>query len=259
MMESFLFKDFVDYPSYKGDDLGISYSPTASTFKVWAPSASQLRLKIYADTKIKEVMHIFHLDKTAEGVWEVTVTKDLIGQYYTFQAEVSGEWKAEVPDPYAKAVGTNGLRGHIINFDKTNPINWENDTRPYLEQFTDIIIYELHVRDLSVHEYSGIQHKGQFLGFTELNTKNAEGLSTGLDHLKSLGVTHIHLLPSYDFFTIDESRPEDKGYNWGYDPQNYNVPEGSYSTNPEDGAVRIREFKKLVHTLHQHGLRVIMM
>lgn len=260
VMESNLSKDiaYANYPFYKGTDLGLTYTPIASTFKVWAPSASQLKLKIYANTKDSDAITTFYLDKEGEGVWEVIVEEDLIGKYYTFQAEVFGEWKAEVPDPYVKAVGTNGLRGHIINFNKTDPTNWENDTSPYLERFTDIIIYELHVRDLSVEEYSGIQQKGKFLGVTELGTKNVEGLSTGLDHIKSLGVTHIHLLPSYDFFTIDESRPEDNAYNWGYDPQNYNVPEGSYSTNPEDGAVRIYEFKKLVQTLHQNGLRVIL-
>lgn len=255
-----MFKDlhYTDYPSYSEDELGLMYTPTSSIFKVWAPIASQLRLKLYSDAIADRLERTLYLNKSEEGVWEITIKEDLIGRYYTFQAEILGEWKAEVPDPYAKAVGTNGLRGHVINFDKTNPIHWENDRRPYLEKFTDIIIYELHVRDLSVHEYSGIQNKGKFLGLTELNTTNREGLATGLDHIKSLGVTHVHLLPSYDFFTIDESRPEENQYNWGYDPQNYNVPEGSYATNPEDGAVRIREFKKLVQTLHQNGLRVIM-
>ncbi len=254
----FIVGPYIDYPSYSGADLGLTYGATASTFKVWAPSASQLRLKLYSNAIGNNLINTIYLDKTTEGVWEGIVTENLIGRYYTFQAEVLGEWKAEVPDPYAKAVGTNGLRGQVINFGKTNPSNWENDTRPFLEKFTDIIIYELHVRDLSIEKHSGIQHKGKFLGLTELNTKNAEDLSTGLDHIKSLGVTHIHLLPSYDFFTIDEGKPEENAYNWGYDPQNYNVPEGSYSTNPEDGAVRIREFKKLVQTLHQNGLRVIL-
>lgn len=259
-MENNLPKDvnYLNYPFYSGTDLGLTYTPKASIFKVWAPSASQLRLQLYSNGIGGELINTYYLNKGIEGVWEVTVREDLIGMYYTFQAEVSGSWKAEVPDPYARAVGTNGLRGHLINFNKTNPINWENDTRPYLEKFTDAIIYELHVRDLSIYRDSGIQHKGKFLGLTELNTKNAEGLSTGLDHIKSLGVTHIHLLPSYDFFTIDESKPEGNGYNWGYDPQNYNVPEGSYSTNPKDGAVRILEFKKLIQILHQNGLRVIM-
>jgi len=249
---------YTNYPTYCGNDLGLTYTLVASNFKVWAPSASQIKLNLYSATIADELERTLYLSQSHEGVWEITINEDLIGRYYTFQAEVLGKWKAEVPDPYVKAVGTNGQRGHIINFDKTNPINWENDTRPHLEKFTDIIIYELHVRDLSIHEDSGIQHKGQFLGLTELNTQNAEGLSTGLDHIKSLGVTHVHLLPSYDFFTIDESRPQDNQYNWGYDPQNYNVPEGSYATNPEDGAVRIREFKRLVQALHQNGLRVIM-
>ena len=249
---------YINYPAYSGNDLGLTYTAVASTFKVWAPSASQLRLKLYSDDLGDNLIDTLNLNIGKEGVWEAIVSEDLLGKYYTFQAEILGEWKNEVPDPYAKAVGTNGLRAHIVDFEQTNPSDWENDVRPPLAQFIDIIIYELHVRDYSIYLNSGIQHKGKFLGLTELNTKNAEDLSTGLDHIKSLGVTHIHLLPSYDFFTIDESKLEENQYNWGYDPQNYNVPEGSYATNPKDGAIRIREFKKLVQTLHQNGLRVIM-
>lgn len=253
-----IYGPYINYPFYNGGDLGLTYTPVVSTFKIWAPSASQLRLQLYSDGIEDNLIDSFNLEIGEEGVWELIVRADLIGMYYTLQAEILGEWKNEVPDPYARAVGTNGLRAHIVDFDKTNPKDWDKDIRPPLEKFTDIIIYELHVRDLSIHKDSGIQHKGKFLGLSELNTKNAEGLSTGLDHIKSLGVTHIHLLPFYDFFTIDESRPETNQYNWGYDPQNYNVPEGSYATDSEDGAVRIREFKKLVQTLHQNGLRVIM-
>ncbi len=255
---SFIDGFYINYPAYSGNDLGLTYTAVASTFKVWAPSASQLRLKLYSGDLGDKLIDTLNLNIGKEGVWEAIVSEDLLGKYYTFQAEILGEWKNEVPDPYAKAVGTNGLRAHIVDFEQTNPSDWENDVRPPLAQFIDIIIYELHVRDYSIYLNSGIQHKGKFLGLTELNTKNAEDLSTGLDHIKSLGVTHIHLLPSYDFFTIDESKLEENQYNWGYDPQNYNVPEGSYATNPKDGAVRIREFKKLVQTLHQNGLRVIM-
>src|SRR5690606_36406704 len=140
----------------------------------------------------------------------------------------------------------------------TNPPGWVQDKRPALKNFTDIILYELHVRDASISPNSGIRNKGKYLGLTETGTKSPEGLATGLDHLKQLGVTHVHLLPVFDFRSIDESRPQDNRYNWGYDPENYNLPEGSYSSNPADGATRIREFKQMVQALHAAGIRVVM-
>ncbi len=249
---------FTDYPVYDKSDLGLQYSKQASSFKLWAPSANEARLNLYesdhSTTPIKKVS----LEITNAGTWLTTIKGDLKGQYYTFQTKVNGVWGKEVPDPYVKAVGVNGKRGQIIDLKDTNPPNWGKEVRPPLSSFSDIIIYELHVRDLSMHPNSGIQTKGKFLGIIESGTTNPDGLATGLDHLKELGVTHIHLLPSYDFLSVDESRPEDNEFNWGYDPQNYNVPEGSYATNPSDGAVRIKEFKQLVKTLHENGLRVIL-
>ncbi|MEQ1678268.1 MAG: type I pullulanase, partial [Chitinophagaceae bacterium] len=166
-------------------------------------------------------------------------------------------WKKEVPDPYAKATGVNGERAMIVDLVKTNPDGWTKDKSPLFKNKTDAIIYELHIRDASISSTSGIKNKGKFLGLTETGTKNAAGFSTGLDHIKELGVTHVHLLPCYDFNSIDEAKPDAK-YNWGYDPLNYNVPEGSYSTDPYDGVTRINEFKQLVQTFHANGLRVVM-
>ncbi|RYY20872.1 MAG: type I pullulanase, partial [Sphingobacteriaceae bacterium] len=175
-----------------------------------------------------------------------------------FQVNEGGKWLLEKPDIYAKAVGLNGQRGMVVDLTSTNPANWKQDRKPQLKNSTDIVIYELHVRDLSVSKNSGINHKGKFLGLTETGTKSPDGESTGLDHIKELGVTHVHLLPSFDFNSVDESKLASSQYDWGYDPQNYNVPEGSYSTNPSDGNVRIREFKQMVQALHAKGLRVIL-
>jgi pullulanase len=178
--------------------------------------------------------------------------------YYTFRAQFDDNWNNEVPDPYAKAVGVNGLRAQVVDFDKTNPENWSNADLSPIENFTDIILYELHIRDLSISPNSGIQNKGKYLGLTETGTTSPEGERTGLDHIKDLGVTHIHILPAYDHYSIDELKLDSAQFNWGYDPQNYNVPEGSYSTDPFDGSVRIKEFKQLVQALHDQGLRVIL-
>ena len=252
------YESFDDYPVYRGKDLGWTYSVEQTRFKLWSPAASAVRLNLYQSSEATAPYDVVTLIKQEKGVWETVVDGDLNGIYYTFQAEINGQWLDEVPDPYAKAVGVNGKRGMVLDLNETNPEGWEQDKRPPLNNYNEIIIYEIHVRDLSTHENSGIQNKGKFLGFTEGGTKSPEGELTGLDHLKDLGVTHVHLLPSYDFLSIDESKLEDNEFNWGYDPQNYNVPEGSYSTNPADGAVRIREFKQLVKTLHDNGIRVIL-
>jgi pullulanase len=246
-----------DYPVYSGNDLGITYSPAKTIFKIWAPTASAVKLRLYAAGDGGTPRQTVQLNKGDQGVWELTVKQDLKDQYYTFQININGKSLQERPDIYAKAVGVNGKRGMVVDLRSTDPSNWSNDTKPALRNFTDILIYELHVRDLSVSQNSGTHHKGQFLGLTETSTKSPDGESTGLDHIKSLGITHIHLLPSFDFNSIDETKPNEK-YNWGYDPLNYNVPEGSYATDPYNGNVRIREFKQMIQTLHANGLRVIL-
>jgi pullulanase len=248
---------FDDYPVYNGNDLGVTYSPSKTLFKIWAPTASAVKLRLYAAGDGGTPTQTVQLNKSDQGVWELTINQDLKDQYYTFQVNINSKWLQERPDIYAKAVGVNGKRGMVVDLPSTNPENWNNDKKPALKNFTDILIYELHIRDLSISHNSGIQHKGQFLGFTETGTKSADGESTGLDHIKSLGVTHVHLLPSFDFNSIDETKPNEK-YNWGYDPLNYNVPEGSYATDPYNGSVRIHEFKQMVQALHANGLRVIL-
>ncbi|WP_207497051.1 type I pullulanase [Aridibaculum aurantiacum] len=246
------------YPVYTGSDLGVTYQPKGTKFKVWAPNASEVVLRLYPSGLGGTATKTINLKPSTNGVWEVVAEGDLKNQYYTFQVKQEGKWLLERPDIYAKAVGANGLRGMVADMRSTNPKDWEKDKRPQQKSFTDIIIYETHVRDLSISPNSGIKNKGKFLGFTEAGTKSPTGESTGLDHLKELGITHVHLLPSFDFSTIDETKLELNEYNWGYDPANYNVPEGSYATDPYDGNVRIKEFKQLVKTLHDNSIRVIL-
>ncbi|MEN0002605.1 MAG: type I pullulanase [Bacteroidota bacterium] len=249
---------FDDYPVYEGTDLGLTFEGKYTNFKIWAPSADLVRIQFYEEALGGEPTQIHVLKAEDQGIWSYTTRKSLQGLYYTFQVRIKDTWLAEVPDPYAKAVGTNGKRAMVVDLATTNPEGWENDQRPPLAQATDIIIYELHVRDISTHPSSGIQNKGKFLGLTESGTQNPNGEATGLDHFKELGVTHIHLLPSFDYRSIDETKLEENKFNWGYDPENYNVPEGSYATDPADGAVRIREFKQMVQTFHDNGMRVIL-
>ncbi len=246
-----------NFPAYSGNDLGVKYTPSKTVFKIWAPTAVAIKLRLYEAGEGGKATQTISLEKAKDGVWEKTVDHNLKNTYYTFQTKIGDRWLKERPDIYAKAVGVNGIRGMVVDLRSTNPVGWIKDKKPAQKSFTDIIIYELHIRDLSVDPNSGIKAKGKFLGLTEMGTKGPDGQSTGLDHIKSLGVTHVHLLPSFDFNSVDETKPNEK-YNWGYDPLNYNVPEGSYSTIPYDGNVRIREFKKMVQTLHANGLRVIL-
>lgn len=245
-------------PVYKGTDLGVNYSPGKTTFKVWAPEASAVKLRLYAKGLGGDALQAIDLKKQADGVWAISVTQELKGRYYTFQVMQNNKWLLEVPDMYAKAVGVNGKRGIVVNLSETNPAGWAADKKPALKNFTDIVLYETHVRDISVDPNSGIKHKGKFLGLAEVGTKSPDGLYTGLSHIKELGVTHVHLLPSFDFATVDETKPSNGQYNWGYDPQNYNVPDGSYATDAYNGNVRIREFKEMVKAMHANGLRVVL-
>jgi pullulanase len=249
--------DFNKYPVYTGNDLGLTYLPQRSFFRVWAPTAEKVQLKLYNDASTELFSEAHSMKKDKNGTWIFTLAGDHKKSLYTFSIMIKGQWLEEVPDPYVKAVGVNGKRGMIVDLKETNPGGWERDKSPVFKNKTDAIIYELHVRDASIAENSGIKNKGKFLGLTEKGTTNTAGLSTGLDHIKELGVTHVHLLPCFDFNSIDETKPDAK-YNWGYDPLNYNIPEGSYSTNPYDGISRIKEFKHLIKTFHENGLRVVM-
>lgn len=248
--------DFSTYPFYAGSDLGVFWSPEKSTVKIWSPTAHQVELRLYKDGVSGEYFYKTNLQPAGNGVWGTSLKGDYEGKFYTLRVN-DGDWLEEVPDIYARCVGLNGKRGMIFNPQKTNPENWNNDKGPELQSFTDAIIYEIHVRDFSVAENSGIRNKGKYLGFTEEETKTKAGISTGLAHLKELGATHVHLLPVSDFFTVNEDQPNER-YNWGYDPEHFNALEGSYATNPFDGTVRMLEFKKLVKALHDNGIGVVL-
>jgi len=253
-----IYESVDEYPSYQGNDLGLTYSKNGSTFKLWSPEAEAAQLHLYEDGVLGTPITTREMNKGVSGIWSVSVNKDLAGKFYTYQIKSNGGWLKETPGPYAKATGVNGNRGYVLDLVSTDPENWQNDTRPHLGSFNDIIIYELHLRDISIDPNSGIQFKGKFLGLTETGTRSKEGETTGIDHLKELGVTHVHILPMFDFRSIDETKLDDNPYNWGYEPQNFNVPEGSYSTDPYDPVKRIKELKLMVQALHSNGIRVIM-
>ncbi|MDX1285910.1 MAG: type I pullulanase, partial [Draconibacterium sp.] len=248
--------DFSTYPFYGGDDLGVFWSPEKTKVKVWAPTAKTVKLYLYKDGKSGEAYFKTNLQASGNGTWSTILIGDYEGKYYTLKIN-DGGWLEEVPDIYTRCVGVNGLRGMIFNPVKTDPDNWENDKGPRYNNFTDLILYETHVRDFSVSSGSGIENKGKYLGFTEEGTTTENGVSTGLSHLKELGITHVHLLPVNDYYTVDEEKPFEK-YNWGYDPLHYNALEGSYSTDPYTGTKRIKEFKQLVQALHSAGIGVIL-
>ncbi len=252
-----IYENSVDYPVYDGDDLGVILKGNEVYINVWSPTASDVSFQLYKTGNGGNPLKVISLKRQIKGNWTHKLVGNWEGYYYTFKIKYKNTWLNEVPDPYAKAVGVNGDRGMIVNLEKTNPELWAFDKSPVLKYQTDAVIYELHVRDASIHPQSGIVNKGKFLGLTEVGTKTPLGLPTGLDYIKNLGVTHVHLLPSFDFKSLDESKSTPQ-YNWGYDPKNYNVPEGSYATNPYDGNVRINEFKKLIQSFHSNNIGVIL-
>lgn len=252
------YASFDEYPVYDGDDLELTYTPQTSKFRVWAPTASEVKLLLYDNGSEGAAYDMLDMRRSDDGTWKKEIDENLKGKFYTFQVRIGEKWLDETPGMWVKATGVNGKRAAIIDLAETNPEGWENDKRPEQVNFTDIILYEVHMRDFSVSPNSGIKNKGKFLAFTEHGTKNTAGEATGIDHLKELGVTHVHLLPSFDYASVDETKLNEKKYNWGYDPLNFNVPEGSYSTNPHDPMSRIREFKQMVQSLHKSGIRVVM-
>lgn len=253
--------DYSKYPVYNGNDLGLKYSKTASVFTIWSPVATEALLLLYKEGIGGESFKTIQLEKETDGTWQAKLEGDWKGVFYTFKVNIDGKWSNEVADPYAKAVGVNGKRAMVVDLKATNPAAWGNDKSPAFSKnnlTTDAVIYELHIRDASINENSGISHKGTFLGLAEQHTRSADGLPSGLAHIKELGVTHVHLLPFFDYNSVDETKLDKPQYNWGYDPVNYNVPEGSYSSNPYDGATRINELKRMVAAFHKNGLRVVM-
>ena len=252
------YTSFELYPVRSGSLTEMEYAPEATQFTLWAPTADEVRLMLYEAGEGGHAYETVSMERAEEGTWKAKVEKDLKGKFYTFNVKIDGKWQGDTPGINAKAVGVNGKRAAIIDLRETDPEGWAEDKRPPLASPADIIIYEVHHRDFSVHPSSGIEHKGKFLAMTETGTKNPGGMATGIDHLKELGVTHMHILPSYDYASVDETRLDENKYNWGYDPLNYNVPEGSYSTDPYRPEVRIREFKQMVQALHKAGIRVVL-
>ena len=255
---NFLNYPFHQYPNYTESDLGVHYSPKNTSFKIWAPTALEIIVRIFQNGVDDNLLQTIQLVKSNSGCWEGKLEGDWKDHFYTIQVRDAEGWLNQVPDIGAKAVGLNGNRGMIIDLAETNPENWNKDHGPSIKSPTDCILYETHIRDFSIHPDSGINHKGKFLAFTEEGTTSPLGVKTGLDHLSELGITHIHLLPVADFHTIDEDSTDPLQYNWGYDPQNFNTPDGWYSTNPYDGKIRIKEFKELVKKVHQKGIGVVL-
>lgn len=256
--ERVIYESFDAYPVRKGSLSEMEYTPSVTSFHLWSPNADEVRLMLYEEAEGGHAFQTHHMKLGDDGTWHVDVNEDLKGKFYAFNVKMQDEWLGDTPGLFAKAVGINGHRGAIIDMVQTNPTGWENDRKPVLRSVADVVVYEMHHRDFSIDASSGIEHKGQFLALTEQGTQSPEGLATGIDHLKELGVTHVHLLPSYDYASIDEHTFKDSHYNWGYDPQNYNVPDGSYATDPTQPVTRIMEFKQMVQALHQAGIRVVL-
>lgn len=251
---------FEEEYTYTGNDLGATYTKEKTSFRVWAPTADSVTLNLYTGgtAGVSDLIEQIEMKKDVKGTWIAEKSGDLNGTYYTYRVEVGGKIN-EACDPYARTTGLNGNRAMVIDLSSTNPDGWDTDSDPNAgKNFNDAVIYELHVRDLSTSADSGITNKGKFLGLTETGTKSPSGIATGLDHIKELGVTHVHLLPIYDFGSVDEGNVYAEQFNWGYDPVNYNVPEGSYSTDPAHGEVRVKEMKQMVKSLHTNGISVIM-
>ncbi len=268
-------ENFAKQYTYEGNDLGVTFdndfAPTKTTFKVWAPTSSKVLLNIYSsgDYLAEDGRQPIEMTREEKGVFAATVNEDLSGKYYTYTV-TNSMGTNEVVDPYAKSAGLNGRRGMIVNFAKINQsiTGWNQDTRPvYGNSTTDASVYEIHVRDMTINPNSNVSEnkRGKFLGLAEKNTsytKDGVTVPTGLSHIKELGVTHVQIQPFYDYSSVDESKDTTKmsetNYNWGYDPLNYNALEGSYATDPNDGAVRIKEFKEMVMAMHEEGININM-
>ena len=253
-------KAFEKHFTYTGNDLGATWSADKTSFRLWAPTADSVSINLYKSGTegTGDLLEQFPMEQDIKGTWIAEKSGDLNGIYYTYSVEINGKF-TEACDPYAHTTGVNGRRAMILDLESTNPKGWDADCDPHAgNSITDAILYELHIRDLSADKSSGIRHKGKFLGLAETGRKTRSGIPTGLDHIRNLGVTHVHLLPVYDYGSVDESRSRSKQYNWGYDPENFNVPEGSYATDPYNGAVRVKEMKQMVKALHDNGLSVVM-
>lgn len=255
-------KDFDKLYEYTGE-LGAIYNKNKTCFRIWAPLADSVKVIFYGkdgydyNSSQKEIVNMEYKEK---GLWEVEISGDLDGEFYNYIIKRDNNIINEVVDPYAKAVGVNGNRGMVINLERTKPKGWDNHSIPNLNKPIDSIIYETHIRDFTIDSSSRVPDniKGKFKGFYYDTSNEENKIETGLNHLKELGVNVIQLLPCFDYKTVDERKFNEEEYNWGYDPLNYNAPEGSYSTNPYFGEVRIKEFKELIMKLHENGFKVVM-
>ncbi|MDQ0229451.1 type I pullulanase [Metabacillus malikii] len=256
---------------YEGNDLGYTYTKEKTTFKLWAPTASNVSLAIYDEAgKYEGAFVKNHTDgqetkmtRADNGVWSIEINKNLSNKYYMYKVEFADGTMHYAVDPYARSTSANGQRSAIVDLASTDPEGFNPFDKPAAVSMNDAIIYELHVRDFSIDEQSGMKNKGKYLAFTETGTTGPNGVKTGVDSLKELGVNYVHLLPTYDFGSVNERTVDDPNsseakFNWGYDPVHFNVPEGSYSTNPQDPTARIKEYKKMVQSLHEQGIRVVM-
>ena len=253
--ELFDSKEFRENYTYDGDDLGAVIDGGKTVFKVWAPTAASVTLNLFEAGDGGEAYETLDMARGEKGVWSAEAACGH-GTYYTYTVETSAGIQ-EAVDPYARAVGVNGNRGMVVDLQKTDPEGFrENRYDSGLTSYEDAVIWEVHVRDFS-NKLTASAYPGKYLAFTETGLTNSAGIPAGVDYLKDLGVTHVHLQPVYDFATVDESSDEPQ-FNWGYDPKNYNAPEGSYATDAVNGEVRIREFKQMVQGLHDNGLGVVM-
>jgi len=260
MYEIYSGAEFEAKYTYSGSDLGYTWTQDKTRFRVWAPTAVSVKLNLYrsGDPDARDLLESVSMTADVNGTWVAENQGNLNGIYYTFLVDVDGSLR-EVCDPYARTTGVNGHRAMVLDLKSTDPDGWAADRNPHAgKNITDSVIYELHIRDLSIDESSGIVNKGKYLGLAETGTHTPSGISTGLDHIMSMGVTHIHLLPFYDYGSVDEARLQEPQFNWGYDPVNFNVPEGSYATDPYHGDVRVRELKTMIKALHDNGLSVVM-
>ena len=246
-----------DKSYYSGDDLGAVYHPNRTDFRVFAPTAERVELCLYHTGSGEGLYNTLPMNADQGGTWHLSVPGDLNGVYYTYRITIEGEAR-ESFDPYAKACGVNGRRSMVVNLKDTNPEGFGEDHGPTLKSPVDAVVCEVSILDTTLDASSGAEHKGKYLGLARSGLKTASGKPIGLDYYRDLGVTHLQIMPSYDFGSIDESKPLEGQYNWGYDPVNYNVPEGSFATDPGDGAVRVREYKQMVQAIHSMGLGVIM-
>ena len=260
MTDLYSTEEFERKYTYLGPDLGARWTKEKTFFRLWAPTAKSVKINLYhsGNPGVADLIKQVPMTSAVAGTWVAECEGDLNGVYYTYLVELEDRTN-EACDPYARTTGVNGQRAMIIDLESTNPAGWDEDFDPHAgAPITDAVIYELHVRDLSSNESAGIQNVGKFLGLIETGTKNPAGIPTGLDHIKSMGITHLHLLPSYDYGSVDEAHLEKPQFNWGYDPINYNVPEGSYSTDPFHGEVRVKEMKQMIQGLHRNGISVVL-